>query len=132
MTLSQDDAQALFARLQALPDARAKRGMRHQQRSLLAIILCATARRRPRPAPSNGWPLTGATGVSRTNCTMTPYEKLKSLPEAASFLKPGVTFEQLGKESTAMTDNEAAALFTLQRNKLFSKIFKQTKPKQMT
>lgn len=42
MTLSQDDAHALFARLHALPDARAKRGMRHQQRSLLAIILCAT------------------------------------------------------------------------------------------
>lgn len=57
---------------------------------------------------------------------MTPYEKLKSLANAASFLKPGVTFEQLDKESTAMTDNQAAALFTLQRNKLFSKIFKQT------
>jgi transposase InsO family protein len=63
---------------------------------------------------------------------MTPYEKLKSLANAVSFLKPGVTFEQLDKESTAMTDNQAAALFTLQRNKIFSKIFKQTKPNLMT
>ena len=62
---------------------------------------------------------------------MTPYEKLKSLPDAASFLKPGVTFEQLDKESTAMTDNEAASMFTLQRNKIFSKIFKQTQSKKM-
>jgi hypothetical protein len=41
MVLSDTDAQALFARLTAIDDPRAKRGMRHQQRSLLAIILCA-------------------------------------------------------------------------------------------
>ncbi len=41
MVLSDTDAQALFARLQAIDDPRAKRGLRHQQRSLLAIILCA-------------------------------------------------------------------------------------------
>ena len=58
---------------------------------------------------------------------MTPYEKLKSLANAADFLKPGVTFEQLDKDSTAMTDNEAAARFTSQRNKIFKQIFKQTK-----
>ena len=58
---------------------------------------------------------------------MTPYEKLKSLPNAVSFLKVGVTFEQLDKQSTAMTDNEAAARFTSQRNKVFKQIFKQTK-----
>ena len=63
---------------------------------------------------------------------MTPYEKLKSLANATSFLKPGVTFEQFDMESTAMTDNQAAELFTLQRNKIFSKIFNQTKPKLMT
>ena len=55
---------------------------------------------------------------------MTPYEKLKSLQNADSFLKPGVTFEQLDKDSTSMTDNEAAALFTSQRNKIFRQIFK--------
>jgi transposase InsO family protein len=58
---------------------------------------------------------------------MTPYEKLKSLVDAASFLKTGVTFAQLDKQSTAMTDNEAAALFTLHRNKIFKQVFKQTK-----
>jgi transposase InsO family protein len=58
---------------------------------------------------------------------MTPYEKLKSLTNAASFLKTGVTFAQLDKQSTAMTDNEAAALFTLHRNKIFKQVFKQTK-----
>ncbi|MDP2371396.1 ISAs1 family transposase [Rhodoferax sp.] len=41
MVLSDTDAQALFARLTAIDDPRAKRGLRHQQRSLLAIILCA-------------------------------------------------------------------------------------------
>ena len=55
---------------------------------------------------------------------MAPYEKLKSLANADSFLKLGVTFEQLDKNSTSMTDNEADALFTLQRNKIFEQIFK--------
>lgn len=41
MTLSDTDAQSLFARLQAMDDPRARRGLRHQQRSLLATILCA-------------------------------------------------------------------------------------------
>ena len=41
MVLSYTDAQALFCRLTAIDDPRAKQGMRHQQRSLLAIILCA-------------------------------------------------------------------------------------------
>jgi transposase InsO family protein len=58
---------------------------------------------------------------------MTPYEKLKSLPGRDSFLKPGITFAQLDKDSMAMTDNEAAALFTSQRNKIFKQIFKQSK-----
>ena len=31
---------------------------------------------------------------------MTPYEKLKSLPEATSYLKPGATFEQLDASGT--------------------------------
>ena len=55
---------------------------------------------------------------------MTPYEKLKSLQDANSFLKPGVTFERLDRGSTTMTDNEAVALFTSQRNKIFKQIFK--------
>ena len=58
---------------------------------------------------------------------MTPYERLKSLPGADAFLKPGITFKQLDKDAMAMTDNEAAALFTSQRNKIFKQIFKQSK-----
>jgi len=41
MTLSDADAYALFDRLDSLQDPRARRGMRHHQRSVLATILCA-------------------------------------------------------------------------------------------
>ena len=39
---------------------------------------------------------------------MTPYEKLRSLPAAEDFLKPGVTFEQLDAAAHVQTDLEAA------------------------
>ncbi len=38
---------------------------------------------------------------------MTPYEKLKSLPEAAQYLKPGISFEQLDRLAYGLSDNEA-------------------------
>ena len=38
----------------------------------------------------------------------TPYEKLKSLPEATQYLKPGVTFEDLDAIAYAISDHEAA------------------------
>ena len=41
MTLSDTDAADLFARLDAIADARGRRGRRHHQRSLLACIICA-------------------------------------------------------------------------------------------
>ncbi len=41
MQLSDTHAAALFARLESLDDPRARRGRRHTQRSLLAIVLCA-------------------------------------------------------------------------------------------
>ncbi len=34
----------------------------------------------------------------------TPYEKLKSLPEAAQYLKPNLGFVQLDKIATSMSD----------------------------
>ena len=37
---------------------------------------------------------------------MTPYEKLRSLPGAEAFLKPGVTFEQLDAVAHAVTSLE--------------------------
>jgi transposase InsO family protein len=49
----------------------------------------------------------------------TPYEKLKSLPDAAQFLKPGVTFAQLDARAAAMSDNEAARRLNEARAQLF-------------
>ncbi|MFN2220456.1 MAG: hypothetical protein ACK2UA_17740 [Anaerolineae bacterium] len=39
---------------------------------------------------------------------MTPYEKLKSIPAAAQYLKAGVTFQMLDAIAYAISDNEAA------------------------
>ena len=50
---------------------------------------------------------------------MTPYEKLVSLPGADGFLKPGVTFEQLGAAAHAATDLEAAGEVQRARKELF-------------
>ena len=58
---------------------------------------------------------------------MTPYEKLKSLPEAKDFLKPGVTFVQLDSIVTAMSDNEAARRLNDARTKLFQSIHHRSK-----
>ena len=58
---------------------------------------------------------------------MTPYEKLKSLPNAKNYLKRGVTFEILDKLSMEMSDNEAAELFQNERRKLFKIIIDQEK-----
>ena len=58
---------------------------------------------------------------------MTPYEKLKSLPNAAAFLKPGITFEQLEKTATAHSDNESAQRVNDARKKLFQSINRRSK-----
>jgi len=56
---------------------------------------------------------------------MTPYGKLTSLPNAARFLKPGVTFEQLNALALQMSDNEAAAQLQEARQQLFQRIHEQ-------
>ena len=53
---------------------------------------------------------------------MTPYEKLKSLPSAGAFRKPGITFETLDRSATAISDNEAAVRLNEARKKLFQSI----------
>ncbi|HEY4683068.1 MAG TPA: hypothetical protein VIH17_07435 [Candidatus Acidoferrales bacterium] len=58
---------------------------------------------------------------------MTPYEKLKSLPKANDFLKPGITFTQLDSVATAISDNEAARRLNEARNKLFQSIHYRSK-----
>ena len=59
---------------------------------------------------------------------MTPYERLKSLPDAAESLKPGVTFAQLNELAHAVSDNQAAKQLNQARNKLFQDIEKAQTP----
>jgi len=53
---------------------------------------------------------------------MTPYEKLKSLPEAQSYLQPGVTLEKLGDIASQMSDNAFAERMVKARSNLFQHI----------
>ena len=53
---------------------------------------------------------------------MTPYEKLKSLPEAEQFLKEGINFDKLDRIAEAMTDNQAADHLQQKRRLLFKQI----------
>ena len=52
----------------------------------------------------------------------TPYEKLKSLPDAARFLRPGVTFAGLDEAAYAMSDLEANRRANRARDELFRTI----------
>ncbi len=52
----------------------------------------------------------------------TPYEKLKGLPEAASRLRAGVSFEALDREAYARTDNEAARELNAASDALFREL----------
>lgn len=58
---------------------------------------------------------------------MTPYEKLKSLPEAKQYLKPGITFQQLDAQAGEISDNEAAQRLNDARAILFKTIFNRSK-----
>jgi hypothetical protein len=52
----------------------------------------------------------------------TPYEKLKSLPDASSHLKEGLTLDSLDDLAHAMSDNAAAKRMNQARGKLFRAI----------
>ena len=56
---------------------------------------------------------------------MTPYEKLKSLPDAKQYLKPGITLQQLDDIALAISDNEAARQLNEARKQLFKTIHEQ-------
>ncbi len=58
---------------------------------------------------------------------MTPYEKFKSLPDAAQFLKPGITFQQLDTQANAVSDNEAARRLNQARAIMFKSIYNRSK-----
>ena len=53
---------------------------------------------------------------------MTPYEKLKSLLNADTYLKDGITFDSLDRQALLMSDLEAAKQLQAAKSKLFAKI----------
>jgi len=53
---------------------------------------------------------------------MTPYEKLKSLPNAKQYLKPGITFELLDIQAYAMSDTQWAQAMQLQKATMWESI----------
>ncbi len=56
--------------------------------------------------------------VYRHSDGMQPYEKLRSLPDVAAFLRPGVPCAELDRQARAPTDREAAEdLFRARQNR---------------
>jgi len=55
---------------------------------------------------------------------MTPYDKLKSLPDASRYLETDLSFEQLDAIAYAISDHEAARRLTHARAELFHSIHK--------
>ena len=60
--------------------------------------------------------------VYRAKDAMTPLDKLARLPEAASFLRQGITFEDLHALARALTDMQAAEELNQARLALFSRV----------
>lgn len=55
---------------------------------------------------------------------LTPFERLKNIPNAEQFLKPGMTFEKLGKIAYAQSDNEFAETMKKAKNEMIKKLEK--------
>jgi len=64
--------------------------------------------------------------IYRQKDYQTPYEKLKNLPGAARYLKPGITFKMLDKIAYRQSDNETAEKMQEAKETLFQKIKQQT------
>lgn len=58
---------------------------------------------------------------------MTPYEKLKSLPDSSQYLKLEITFQILDEFALKMSDNEFAKMLQKEHQILFNLIFKPYK-----
>jgi len=56
----------------------------------------------------------------------TPYERLKSMPQAESYLYPGVTLEKLSTIANQMSDNQFAERMVKARSNLFQQISRFT------
>ncbi len=61
--------------------------------------------------------------IYRYEDMMTPYDKLKSLPNAKDHLKPGISFEILDIVAFKISDNQAADKLQKARLKLFKTIY---------
>jgi transposase InsO family protein len=64
--------------------------------------------------------------VYRAKDAMTPLDKLASLPKAATFLREGITFEELHALARALTDVQAAQELNEARNALFRRVPQKT------
>lgn len=53
---------------------------------------------------------------------MTPYEKLRSLPNTEQYLKPGIIFELLDQQAYAMSDTQWAEVMQLQKTAMWESI----------
>ncbi len=58
----------------------------------------------------------------RQQDVITPYEKLKSLPQAESYLRPGISFAMLDAEANALSGMATARLLNEARDALFREI----------
>jgi transposase InsO family protein len=58
----------------------------------------------------------------------TPFEKLQSLPEAESFLKPGLSLRELEKRSLAISDTECARRMSAAKAKLLRRCLTPSSP----
>lgn len=56
---------------------------------------------------------------------MTPYDKLKSVPDASRFLKPKITFRLLDDFASKLSDNDSAKYLNNAKIKLFNTIHEQ-------
>jgi len=61
------------------------------------------------------------------NMVRTPYEKLKSLPQDESYLRPGITFETLDAIANQMSDNQFAERMVKAHSNLFQQILRFAK-----
>src|SRR6266851_3531338 len=62
----------------------------------------------------------------RPKDAMTPLDKLASLPDAATFLREGITLEDLRQRACALTDLQAAEELNEARAALFRRVVKRT------
>jgi hypothetical protein len=75
--------------------------------------------------------ITGAKGRQRKRypykLMMTPYEKLKSLPNAEQYLKPRISFQDLDALAAAISDNDSAQRLNEARARLFKSFSNRSK-----